>query len=218
MTPLRPVTGHGDGPQAVHSPFRPVRSLCTDSGTGPRLAYFRGGFRRGAQFRGGFSGAFRGLKSGTPGPLAQSAEQRTFNPRVVGSIPTGPTEFSLVYPAALVRALVPPPPVEARFVQPMDLRSLQHRACRASSASCATSSPRVSEVQRCHRDRSRPGPANGWRRAGVSPGGGAAGRTRCPRGPAARARTPRRSGRRRPVARRSPGDVRARRPGHGRWG
>jgi hypothetical protein len=27
-----------------------------------------------------------------PGPLAQSAEQRTFNPRVVGSIPTGPTD------------------------------------------------------------------------------------------------------------------------------
>ncbi len=26
-----------------------------------------------------------------PGPLAQLAEQRTFNPRVVGSIPTGPT-------------------------------------------------------------------------------------------------------------------------------
>ena len=27
-----------------------------------------------------------------PGPLAQLAEQRTFNPRVVGSSPTGPTE------------------------------------------------------------------------------------------------------------------------------
>ena len=27
-----------------------------------------------------------------PGPLAQLAEQRTFNPRVVGSIPTGPTK------------------------------------------------------------------------------------------------------------------------------
>ena len=26
-----------------------------------------------------------------PGPLAQSVEQRTFNPWVVGSIPTGPT-------------------------------------------------------------------------------------------------------------------------------
>src|SRR5690606_20158834 len=29
-----------------------------------------------------------------PGPLAQLAEQRTFNPRVVGSSPTGPTEGS----------------------------------------------------------------------------------------------------------------------------
>jgi dihydrofolate reductase len=28
-----------------------------------------------------------------PGPLAQLAEQRTFNPRVVGSIPTGPTRW-----------------------------------------------------------------------------------------------------------------------------
>ncbi len=27
------------------------------------------------------------------GPVAQSAEQRTFNPKVVGSIPTGPTAF-----------------------------------------------------------------------------------------------------------------------------
>ena len=27
------------------------------------------------------------------GPLAQSVEQRTFNPWVVGSIPTGPTHF-----------------------------------------------------------------------------------------------------------------------------
>jgi hypothetical protein len=29
------------------------------------------------------------------GPLAQSVEQRTFNPWVVGSIPTGPTGISL---------------------------------------------------------------------------------------------------------------------------
>ena len=36
-------------------------------------------------------GKFR-LKYRSPGPLAQLAEQRTFNPRVVGSIPTGPTE------------------------------------------------------------------------------------------------------------------------------
>jgi hypothetical protein len=32
------------------------------------------------------------LLSPCPGPLAQLAEQRTFNPRVVGSIPTGPTD------------------------------------------------------------------------------------------------------------------------------
>src|SRR3954447_2106098 len=30
--------------------------------------------------------------SAPTGPLAQLAEQRTFNPRVVGSIPTGPTK------------------------------------------------------------------------------------------------------------------------------
>ena len=30
-------------------------------------------------------------KSCAEGPLAQSVEQRTFNPWVVGSIPTGPT-------------------------------------------------------------------------------------------------------------------------------
>lgn len=35
-----------------------------------------------------------------PGPLAQLAEQRTFNPRVVGSIPTGPTR-----PAEALRRL-----------------------------------------------------------------------------------------------------------------
>ena len=29
------------------------------------------------------------------GPLAQSVEQRTFNPWVVGSIPTGPTIVSI---------------------------------------------------------------------------------------------------------------------------
>jgi transposase-like protein len=33
----------------------------------------------------------RGIAEGTDGPLAQLAEQRTFNPRVVGSSPTGPT-------------------------------------------------------------------------------------------------------------------------------
>jgi hypothetical protein len=34
------------------------------------------------------------------GPLAQSVEQRTFNPWVVGSIPTGPTlpyKFVIIY-------------------------------------------------------------------------------------------------------------------------
>ena len=34
----------------------------------------------------------------TLGPLAQSVEQRTFNPWVVGSIPTGPTDrFSVEF-------------------------------------------------------------------------------------------------------------------------
>ena len=35
----------------------------------------------------------------SPGPLAQLAEQRTFNPRVVGSSPTGPTkhQFSRLF-------------------------------------------------------------------------------------------------------------------------
>jgi hypothetical protein len=39
-------------------------------------------------------------KIAKPGPLAQSVEQRTFNPWVVGSIPTGPTQvrFSLLSP------------------------------------------------------------------------------------------------------------------------
>ena len=32
-------------------------------------------------------------EKGTPGPLAQLAEHRTFNPGVVGSIPTRPTTF-----------------------------------------------------------------------------------------------------------------------------
>ena len=31
----------------------------------------------------------------TAGPLAQLVEQRTFNPRVVGSSPTGPTQFGI---------------------------------------------------------------------------------------------------------------------------
>src|SRR3954466_5879597 len=37
------------------------------------------------------SGGFSRLVSWTPGPLAQLAEQWTFNPWVVGSSPTGPT-------------------------------------------------------------------------------------------------------------------------------
>ena len=39
----------------------------------------------------------------TVGPLAQSVEQRTFNPWVVGSIPTGPT--SLASPRELQRVI-----------------------------------------------------------------------------------------------------------------
>jgi hypothetical protein len=37
------------------------------------------------------SGAFIGLKSPCPGPLAQLVEQRTFNPLVQGSSPWRPT-------------------------------------------------------------------------------------------------------------------------------
>ena len=46
---------------------------------------------------GSLGASFLGLRAGDRqaipefGPLAQLAEQRTFNPRVVGSIPTGPT-------------------------------------------------------------------------------------------------------------------------------
>src|SRR5699024_9691685 len=36
------------------------------------------------------------------GPLAQLAEQRTFNPRVVGSIPTGPTVQYTASPAIIL--------------------------------------------------------------------------------------------------------------------
>lgn len=39
----------------------------------------------------------------SPGPLAQLAEQRTFNPRVVGSSPTVPTVFSQVIPVVCGR-------------------------------------------------------------------------------------------------------------------
>jgi hypothetical protein len=35
------------------------------------------------------------LESGSPGPLAQLAEQRTFNPRVPGSTPGRPTPVSV---------------------------------------------------------------------------------------------------------------------------
>ena len=52
------------------------------------------------------------------GPLAQSVEQRTFNPWVVGSIPTGPTaQFGFRYSKcfALFQNLY-------RFTQPTDKR------------------------------------------------------------------------------------------------
>src|SRR6185503_11491232 len=39
-----------------------------------------------------------------PGPLAQLAEQRTFNPRVVGSSPTRPTSRHRSYPPPVRRA------------------------------------------------------------------------------------------------------------------
>lgn len=40
------------------------------------------------------------------GPLAQLVEQRTFNPWVVGSIPTGPTFLCPFMPARLVSPAV----------------------------------------------------------------------------------------------------------------
>lgn len=41
-----------------------------------------------------WSREFFGLESPCPGPLAQLAEQETFNLLVVGSSPTGPTELN----------------------------------------------------------------------------------------------------------------------------
>ncbi len=46
-----------------------------------------------------------------PGPLAQSVEQRTFNPWVVGSIPTGPTQQQ---PTAMKAHTTPKNQVRAR--------------------------------------------------------------------------------------------------------
>ena len=40
---------------------------------------------------------FAGPEPPRPGPLAQLAEQRTFNPRVVGSSPTGPTGLTCTF-------------------------------------------------------------------------------------------------------------------------
>src|SRR3954451_21162386 len=42
-------------------------------------------------------GELCGGLSAPTGPLAQLAEQRTFNPRVVGSIPTGPTVLTCAF-------------------------------------------------------------------------------------------------------------------------
>lgn len=47
--------------------------------------------RRRPQMSPAFSSRVVWRVSAPTGPLAQLAEQRTFNPRVVGSIPTGPT-------------------------------------------------------------------------------------------------------------------------------
>ena len=53
---------------------------------------------------------FAGPEPPRPGPLAQLAEQRTFNPRVVGSSPTGPTEPSVRF--------APPSPAHPLRVTP----------------------------------------------------------------------------------------------------
>lgn len=55
---------------------------------------------------------FRGAFRGTPGPLAQLAEQRTFNPTRVGSSPTGPTTTRRNHTVATSS-----PAVATRFVQ-----------------------------------------------------------------------------------------------------
>lgn len=68
----------------------------------------------------GFSGGFSECLSPCPGPLAQLAEQRTFNPRVVGSSPTGPTMgCSRNFPAHVCetrRDFVPRRPIRDRLV------------------------------------------------------------------------------------------------------
>jgi hypothetical protein len=58
------------------------------------------------------------LASSEEGPLAQSVEQRTFNPWVVGSIPTGPTdnlELHRVNAQALLSTLSKPEKVKFRI-------------------------------------------------------------------------------------------------------
>ena len=67
--------------------LRPVRT----TGTGSAVADRPTRLRPEAPLRSGFPRGFRRLKSGIPGPLAQLAEQKTFNLLVVGSSPTGPT-------------------------------------------------------------------------------------------------------------------------------
>ena len=50
------------------------------------------------------------------GPLAQSVEQRTFNPWVVGSIPTGPTQAIQGYFRANVRFVPKTLQIDSQFV------------------------------------------------------------------------------------------------------
>ena len=54
----------------------------------PELALVTGRFGLPGEFRSGFGSA--------PAPLAQSVEQRTFNPQVLGSSPRGRTTHCLV--------------------------------------------------------------------------------------------------------------------------
>src|SRR5688572_7308330 len=109
-----------DAPAPPLGPWGAVVQPLHPSGTGPgrgvptaRLGpVIRGANGRGERRRllAGGSGSLRSITPREiprsapteiripPGPLAQLAEQRTFNPRVVGSIPTGPTAPTSAFP------------------------------------------------------------------------------------------------------------------------
>jgi hypothetical protein len=77
----------GTGPSAAQRPYPTTAVRAGGSSPGGTLSSGPQGREMTHALARGFSGKF----SAPTGPLAQLAEQRTFNPRVVGSIPTGPT-------------------------------------------------------------------------------------------------------------------------------